>query len=1274
MPSLPRIGLAILCIAATFAPLQVRAADWPMWRYDAQRAAASPQQLPSRLHLQWTLELPRLKPAWPDQPKMQLDSAYEPVVVGHALIVGSSHDDSVAAYSTSTGELLWRFFTEGPVRFAPAAWQDKLLVASDDGYLYCLEAATGRLAWKFRGGPSDRKILGNERLISIWPARGAPTVVDDTVYFAAGIWPFMGIFLHAVDIQTGEAVWTNDGDGSTYMKQPHNTDSFAGVAPQGPLVAIGNRLLIPGGRSVPACYDRLSGKLLYYLLAENGKKGGGSAVSAVGNVFFNGGSAFHIDTEKYLADVGELTAATNDVLYAARDGKLRALDLKAAEIKVLEMLDRKGAKFTAGKWTIRELELVETPKLTSLIKAGDRLYAGASNQVLALKLPLPDDEESLVVWQDEVRGTPTSLAAADDRLFVSTLEGRIYCYGAEETTRGQPVVHKYESTAAPIADVWTEKAAGLLKATGAQRGYCLAWGVGSGRLIAELARQSELHIVAIEPDADRAQVARQQLLDAGITASRVAVVVAEFDRVELPPYLASLVVAEESDVVAQLAKSNLLPKLFNSLRPYGGAAYLPVAADSKQALRSAIDAASLANARVRDGEESLWLTREGALPGSANWTHEHADAANTRVSLDSLVKAPLGLLWFGGTSNEGVLPRHGHGPQPQVVDGRLFIEGVDMIRAVDIYTGRLMWEAKLPGVGKYYDNTAHQPGANAAGTNYIATPDGIYVAYGQVCLRLDPATGQRLSEFKLPGVEGSNDTPTWGYINVFEDYLIAGAEPLFDPTLAKTPPKTTKTDDDDDDKEKKPKSTTGTGTAADLITDLVAKVLKIDNDNFSASNRLLALDRHTGKVLWSATAQSGGFRHNAICIGGGRVYCIDRLSGAQVSRLKRRGEESPHKPRLLALDLQTGQPLWSTEENVFGTWLSYSAERDVLVEAGRSARDTLLDEPKGMRAYAAAEGRVLWDNKSHSGPAMLHGEQILMAGTACDLMSGAATLRDDPLTGERVPWVWSRNYGCNTPAASQHLLTFRSGAAGYFDFCNDGGTGNFGGFRSSCTNNLIVAGGVLSAPDYTRTCTCSYQNQTSLALIHMPEAEMWTAFGSQPPKTTVRRLGLNLGAPGDRRDERGTLWLEFPSVGGLSPAVDATIEPAEVRWFRRHTSQVAAGELPWVAGSGAEGLESLTISLDKKAERTRPYTVRLHFMEPDDTSPGERVFDVALQGQRVLASLDIVKEAGGRQRGLIKEFKAVAVKDELTLTFTPSAAGSTRRPVLSGIELHAEGW
>jgi hypothetical protein len=712
------------------------------------------------------------------------------------------------------------------------------------------------------------------------------------------------------------------------------------------------------------------------------------------------------------------------------------------------------------------------------------------------------------------------------------------------------------------------------------------------------------------------------------------VVVADSEGIDLPPYFASLAVAESLPVAADV-QGRAIARIFTSLRPYGGVAALPISAkEAAKATGSAAGQLDMSGAQWKPAGETTLLTREGALPGAADWTHEHADAANTRVSKDKRVKAPLGLLWFGGTTNEAILPRHGHGPQPQVVDGRLFIEGMDLLRAVDIYTGRLLWEAPLPGLGELYNNTAHQPGANSSGTNYIATKDGIYVAYKRSCVKLDPSTGKTTAEYALPTPPGTDEPPVWGYINVSEDYLVGGADPLFNPGLASS---------------------------------------RGDNDNHSFSRRLVVMDRTSGKVLWTAAARNG-FRHNAICIGGERIYAIDRMSGPELSRLKRRGQAPQYPPRLVVLDLASGNELWSTEKDVFGTWLSYSAEHDVLVEAGRVAPDTVNDEARGMRTYRADGGEILWQNKSFNGPAMLHHDTILMGGKACDLLTGSPKMREHPLSGEPVEWSWTRNYGCNTPMASEHLLTFRSGAAGYLDFCNDGGTGNFGGFRSSCTNNLIVAGGLLTAPDYTRTCSCSYQNQTSIALVPMPEVETWTFFGSQSPKETVRRLGLNLGAPGDRKADDGTLWLEYPSVGGASPAVEVTMEPAQPEWFRRHSSQVSGKGLSWVAASGAEGLNSLCIKLAGKEAKTRKYTVRLHFMEPNDVQPSQRLFSVNVQAKLTIKGLDIVQEAGGRNRALVKELTSVEVKDLLVIDFTPDATAKYPAALLSGVEILAEGW
>ena len=65
-----------------------------------------------------------------------------------------------------------------------------------------------------------------------------------------------------------------------------------------------------------------------------------------------------------------------------------------------------------------------------------------------------------------------------------------------------------------------------------------------------------------------------------------------------------------------------------------------------------------------------------------------------------------------------------------------------MLRAVDVYTGRVLWEISLPGLGTFYDNTSHQPGAGEVGSNYVTLADRIYVAYGAQLLELDAGNGR----------------------------------------------------------------------------------------------------------------------------------------------------------------------------------------------------------------------------------------------------------------------------------------------------------------------------------------------------------------------------------------------------------------------------------------------------------------------------------------------------------------------------------------------------
>jgi len=449
-------------------------------------------------------------------------------------------------------------------------------------------------------------------------------------------------------------------------------------------------------------------------------------------------------------------------------------------------------------------------------------------------------------------------------------------------------------------------------------------------------------------------------------------------------------------------------------------------------------------------------------------------------------------------------------------------------------------------------------------------------------------------------------------------------------------------------------------------------------------------------------------------------------SETKLAYFKRRGLNFEKERTLHALDARTGEPLWKSNEGIFGTWLGYSAEHDVLLQAGSRSADRANDEAgKGMAAYRASDGKVLWRiDDSYKGPPILYHNWIITqtgggSGSAAaeakvfDLLSGKTVMRKHPLTGQTIPWTWVRFKGCNTAIASENLLAFRSASAAFVDMTKAQGTASIGGFKSGCTSNLIIANGVLNAPDYTRTCTCSYQNQASLALVHMPELGYWTSdyYPSASSATPVKQVGINFGAPGNRYAENGTLWLEYPSVVGPSPDIPVRVSPVldaagsmlaenRVSWFRYHSSRVK-GKYNWIAASGVTGLREVSVrpflqpgqrtsrvdAFDKHIgqiptwpqeqiqgafEQPRPYTVRLYFAEVEEQEVGRRVFHISLQGKQVLEAFDIVKDAGSANRGVVKEFRAIDVKDDLTISLTPVTAEAN--PLLCGIEIIAEGW
>ena len=99
-------------------------------------------------------------------------------------------------------------------------------------------------------------------------------------------------------------------------------------------------------------------------------------------------------------------------------------------------------------------------------------------------------------------------------------------------------------------------------------------------------------------------------------------------------------------------------------------------------------------------------------------------------------------------------------------------------------------------------------------------------------------------------------------------------------------------------------------------------------------------------------------------------------------------------------------------------------------------------------------------------------------------------------------------------------------------------------------------------------------------MIHTPEGEAWS-FDYYPnvgKATPIMHVGLNLGAPGNRFGENGVLWMEYPSIGGVSPDIPVRTVSQNPKWFHHHQSKVE-GEFNWITASGIEGIHEVWIRL-----------------------------------------------------------------------------------------------
>ncbi|MHC4555807.1 MAG: outer membrane protein assembly factor BamB family protein [Planctomycetota bacterium] len=1296
--------LVIYVFVGLFLFASAAGADWPTYRHDNARTGCTSESLAAPLTLHWVytpVYPPR--PAWPAPAKrpregFQLrhrvifDDAFQVAAVSDLIYFGSSADNKVYALDAATGEERWSFFTGGPVRLAPTVSKNRVLVGSDDGFVYCLGAKDGKLLWKKRGGPNDEMLLGNGRMISRWPIRTSVLVDEDIAYFSAGIFPHENVYLYAVRTSNGALIWKND----TISQEEANRND---LSPQGYLLAAEGRLFVPSGRSLPVAFDRTTGRLVfnkkygwrgeqaggniggtYALLADNQIYTGtqhhllalDQRTGKTGFAWFPGRRLTVDGGMAYMATSRELVAMDRTA-YAKASGRRNALEyrIKALASDVRSATGERRMKLQQELKALREnLERHKKENIkptipwrvpsecdSELILSGNLVFAGGKDQVDAF-----NRESGQTVWNAKVDGGARGLAVANGHLYVSTDKGKIYCFASADLAKKEsptirPLANPYPED--KLTDAYEAAAEAIIMETGVKKGYCLILGAERGRLARELALRTELTIIGIEPDLEKVRAARSALDAAGLYGERVTIDHGDISKLSYSNYFANLIVSDSLLLTGKIPGEP--GELARHLKPCGGSICLgmpakpPPQADSltsEQLLRWFAHL-ELGPCQISQ-TNGVWATlRRGPLSGAGRWTHQYAEPGNTACSDDQLVGGNLGLLWFGDPGSAPMVNRHNAAAAPLAVNGRLFIQGENIIMSYDSYNGIQLWKRDIPGAMRT------QLKKIECG-NIAASQDSVFVAVGSKCLRLDAETGKTSATYNIPaGTEGASK---WGYL-AYVDGILYGS------TLRQT----------------------------------------------GVSSSIFAIDAQNGRKIWSYEGKN--IANLTIAIGDGWLFFVDSsLSPQQRQELlqqdkshlmnlnpeqAKKAEEAQKKldARLaVAVDARTGGKLWSKPVDVTdcskiaigGGELTLMYREGIVILCGANAnghywRQFLAGDFSRRRlvALSAKSGELLWarDANYRHRPVII-GDSVLAEPWAYDLKNGKQKTRLHPASGVETPWQFLRpGHHCGAISASPQMLFMRSGFTSYYDLRDDSGIRHFAGHRLGCWINAIAADGLALMPEASAGCICLHPINCSLALEPRPDHELWGIYSAGESSTPVRHLAVNLGAPGDRRASNGEIWFGYPRPGlpsdraAMGFSFELKTEFFKGGGYSRKNSQaqpIAGANNAWVLSSCGRGLKRCVLPLLGKEDKPAEYTVRLYFAELENEQAGKRVFDIKLQGQTVLDDFDLLKEAGGSHKPVVREFPGVRVSRNLEIEFVPrdkETSSVNDMPILCGVEV-----
>lgn len=414
-------------------------ADWPILRGDAYRSGSNPTDVPVDARPLWTASLATALPAGPLGEewagfRFSAGPITPPVIAGGLVVVAQPQAHRVVALGADDGKVRWQFVANGRVDSPPTLAKGLCLFGCRSGWVYCLRLADGSLVWRLRAAPSDQRIVHCGQVESPWPVPGSVLVDGGVAYFTAGLHPLAdgGLLAFAVDAATGSIRWKQ-----TLIDMEYDRRGWHGRAG---LEQDYLDLMVKDGSKVAMSrwiFDPATGQNEYRWQDAFYRVGEGGAYMQRGTWSYGYPMNRPRMHRPLLVARGQSVLGANRV----RESPSLSLNLFRRDFKPGESFNviwseqpndtesRMGVYFPANRiaqnvtWTQPYPGWIE-----AMVWAGDRLFLCAKGKLRIYSTadgrPLGERDFEKTVWD--------GLAAANGRLYVSTMSGKVVCLGSSQ--------------------------------------------------------------------------------------------------------------------------------------------------------------------------------------------------------------------------------------------------------------------------------------------------------------------------------------------------------------------------------------------------------------------------------------------------------------------------------------------------------------------------------------------------------------------------------------------------------------------------------------------------------------------------------------------------------------------------------------------------------------------------------------------------------------------------------------------------------------------------